>query len=106
MTGYARNTDPETSHEAAERVDVTKLQKLVIEALNETKIPMTSLAIARHLNIPVWSISPRMKPLENLNQIVCVGSLPALNSNGHIRNLRHYVIKKDVKMTDDLFQWF
>ena len=105
MTGYARNTDPATSHEAAERVDVTKLQKLVIEALNETKIPMTSLAIARHLNIPVWSISPRMKPLENLNQIVCVGSLPALNSNGHTRNLRHYVIKKDVKMTDDLVQW-
>ena len=93
MTGYARNTDPGSSHEAAGGLNVTKLQKLVIGALNETKIPMTSLAIAKHLNIPVWSISPRMKPLENLGQVVCVGSLPALNSSGRIRNLRHYVIK-------------
>jgi len=94
MTAYARNTDPKSSHEAAEEVDATRLQRLVIEALNETKVPMTSLAIAEHLNIPVWSISPRMKPLENLNQIVCVGSLPALNSSGRIRNLRHYVIRE------------
>jgi|688.fasta_scaffold130242_6 hypothetical protein len=98
MNAYARNTDPESSHEAADSIDATKLQRLVIEALNETKIPMTSLAIATHLNIPVWSISPRMKPLENLNQIVCVGSLPALNSSGRIRNLRHYVIREK---TDD-----
>jgi len=93
MTGYARSTDPESSHEAAGTIDVTKLQRLVIQALNETRVPMTSLAIADHLNIPVWSISPRMKPLENLGQIVCVGTLPALNSSGRIRNLRHYVIK-------------
>jgi hypothetical protein len=94
MTAYARNTDPNSSHDAAANVDVTRLQLLVLKALNETKVPMTSLGIAKYLNIPVWSISPRMKPLENLNEIVCVGSLPALNSSGRIRNLRHYVIKK------------
>jgi hypothetical protein len=93
MTGYARNTDPGSSHEAAGMIDASRLQLLVVQALNDTKIPMTSLAIAKHLNIPVWSISPRMKPLENLGHIVCVGSLPALNSSGRIRNLRHYVIK-------------
>ena len=98
MTGYARSTDPGSSHEAAGMIDATKLQRLVLAALNETMVPMTSLAIAEHLNIPVWSISPRMKPLENLGQIVCVGTLPALNSSGRIRNLRHYVIRerKDV----------
>jgi hypothetical protein len=94
MTAYARSTDPESSHEAAGGIDATKLQRLVIEALNETKIPMTSLAIAKHLNIPVWSISPRMKPMENIGYIACVGSLPALNSSGRIRNLRHYVIRE------------
>jgi hypothetical protein len=94
MNAYARNTDPDSSHDAAAGVDVTKLQLLVIQALNETKVPMTSLSIAKHLGIPVWSISPRMKPLENLGQVVCVGSMPALNSSGRIRNLRHYIIKE------------
>ena len=55
---------------------------------------MSSLMIAEHLGISVWSISPRMKPLEDLGQVVCVGTLPALNSSGRIRNLRHYVIKE------------
>lgn len=95
MTGYARNTDPESSHEAAERVDATRLQQLVLEALKAVGVPMTSLRIAEYLGIPVWSISPRMKPLENLGLIVCVGSLPAMNSSGNIRNLRHYVIKSE-----------
>lgn len=95
MSGLARSTDPESSHEAAEGLDVTKLQRLVIKALNETKTPMSSLMIAEHLGISVWSISPRMKPLEDLGQVVCVGTLPALNSSGRIRNLRHYVIKGD-----------
>ena len=94
MTGYARNTDPKSSHEAAESIDAKKLQLLVIQTLNETKVPMTSIDIAKHLGIHLVSISPRMKPLENSNQIVCVGSLPALNSSGRIRNLRHYVIRE------------
>jgi predicted ArsR family transcriptional regulator len=93
MTGYARSTDPESSHEAAGGIDATRLQMLVVQALSETKVPMTSIDIAKHLGIHLVSISPRMKPLENLGQIVCVGTLPALNSNGRIRNLRHYVIK-------------
>ena len=94
MEAYARNTDPETSHEAAARTDVTKLQSLVLQALGETKVAMSSLAIAKYLNIPVWSISPRLKPLENNGKIVCVGSLPAINSSGKVRNLRHYKLSE------------
>jgi Mn-dependent DtxR family transcriptional regulator len=94
MNAYARNTDPDSSHNAAAAVDTKRLQLLVIQALNETKVPMTSIDIAKHLGIHLVSISPRMKPLENLGQIICVGSLPALNSNGRIRNLRHYIIKE------------
>jgi predicted ArsR family transcriptional regulator len=93
MTAYARSTDPESSHEAAGGIDATRLQRLVVQTLNETKVPMTSIDIAKHLGIHLVSISPRMKPLENLGQIVCVGTLPALNSSGRIRNLRHYVTR-------------
>jgi hypothetical protein len=93
MSGYARNTDPESSHEAAENINGERLQSLVVQTLKETKIPMTSIDIAKHLGIHLVSISPRMKPLENLGKIVCVGTMPALNSSGRIRNLRHYVIK-------------
>jgi predicted ArsR family transcriptional regulator len=70
---------------------------LVIQALTETEVPMTSIDIAKHLGIHLVSISPRMKPLETSGQIVCIGSMPALNSSGRIRNLRHYVIKKKVE---------
>ena len=93
MGAYARNTDPNSSHEALAFVDVSHLQMLVMKALDDTKVPMTSLAIAKYLGIPVWSISPRMKPLENLGKISCIGSRPALNSSGRIRNLRHYVLR-------------
>ena len=93
MTGYARNTDPGSSHEAAGGIGSKRLQMLVIQTLSETKVPMTSIDIAKHLDIHLVSISPRMKPLEDLGKIVCVGTLPALNSSGRIRNLRHYVIK-------------
>ena len=94
MSAFARNTDPASSHAAAAGIDTKRLQVLVIQALTETNLPMTSIDIAKHLGIHLVSISPRMKPLENLGQIVCVGSLPGLNSSGRIRNLRHYVIKE------------
>jgi hypothetical protein len=93
MNGYARNTDPGSSHEAAGKINVTKLQLLVVQTLREKRVPMTSIDIAKHLGIHLVSISPRMKPLEDSGQIVCVGTMPALNSSGRIRNLRHYVIK-------------
>ena len=92
MNAYARSTDPQSSHDAADGVDATYLQRMVLQCLEAHGTPMTSLAIAAAVGIPVWSISPRMKPLEQAKKIVCVGSLPALNSSGKIRNLRHYVL--------------
>ena len=92
MNAYARSTDPQSSHDAAANINVTYLQQVVIDCLAAHQTPMTSLSIAAAVGIPVWSISPRMRPLENAGKIVCVGSLPALNSSGKIRNLRHYVL--------------
>ena len=92
MSAYARSTDPQSSHDAAASIDTTRLQQLVIDCLLRNQKPMSSIQIAADLGIHLVSISPRMRPLENAGKIICVGSLPALNSSGKIRNLRHYVL--------------
>lgn len=61
--GAARHTDPDTSHEAAASVNATKLEAKVLVSLGAAKDGLTSSESAGVLNIPVWSISPRFKPL-------------------------------------------
>ena len=61
---YARQSDPATSHEAARRVDTTKLERMVLGGLDGHG-PMTSKEIAAKAGKDKWSISPRMKPLED-----------------------------------------
>ncbi len=60
---YARASDPVTSHLAARSVDTGRLESLVVAAL-KTYGPMTSIEISAVVNIGAWSISPRLKPLE------------------------------------------
>ena len=62
--GRARRTDPDTSHIAALTVDATRLEGLVLEALREYSDGRTVKEISTILHIDKWSISPRMKPLE------------------------------------------
>lgn len=61
--GAARNTDPQTSHEAAASVDATRLEAKVLAAINVAIDGLTSTEAAQVLNIPPWSISPRFRPL-------------------------------------------
>lgn len=60
---YARNTDPDTSHEAAERVDANYSERIVLLALKSIG-QATVKEISRYAGIHEWTISPRMKPLE------------------------------------------
>ena len=67
---YARSSDPDTSHAAATRVapHVGPLEGRVFGAL--LAIPsglggLTVREISVHTRIDKWSISPRMKPLED-----------------------------------------
>lgn len=63
MGAYARNADPPQSHVAAAKVDVNRLEGLVVSVLR-THGPLTVKQIARRSLVDKWSISPRMKPLE------------------------------------------
>lgn len=66
---YARHSDPATSHEAAETVDVTRLESLV-EEVHKAEYPtaLTWKEVSEHqimvdANVDRQSISPRFKPL-------------------------------------------
>jgi hypothetical protein len=88
---YARNTDPDPSQDAARRAAfwVQKLEADVLRALKENGTWMTSLAIAAAVGQDKWSISPRMKPLEEKG-FVERRKMAGLNSTGNIRDLTHW----------------
>lgn len=65
---YARRTDPKQSHDAARRVAVNQLERLVLETL-EKYGPLTVKQIAHFCRKDKWSISPRMKPLETKGRV-------------------------------------
>jgi DNA-binding MarR family transcriptional regulator len=57
-----RRSDPSTSHAAAATVDVTVLEKRVLDAL-KAKGRMTTTELADHLDMSLVTVSPRMRPL-------------------------------------------
>jgi len=71
MSGLARNTDPDTSHEAA-KLNTSTLESRVFEALN-TNGPMTTEEIAQATGIDLQSITPRIAPLMRLGILIDTG---------------------------------
>jgi DNA-binding MarR family transcriptional regulator len=65
---YARRTDPQTSHDAADRVDVNRLEGIVLEAISNSR-GLTSKEIAEVTGLDKWSVSPRIKPLRKKNLV-------------------------------------
>lgn len=65
----ARRTDPLTSHEAAESINVQKDEALVIEALTRFG-PMTTIELAAKTGRKREAISPRLRPLERKGLVV------------------------------------
>jgi len=63
MTALARNTDPVTSHQAADYVNVTKREAEVLAVLEAAEFGLTTNEIAKYLGRSLVSISPRLKPL-------------------------------------------
>ncbi len=70
MSAIARHTDPSTSHEAARSVDVPKLERAVLEALTAAPNGATSTELANALDVPLVSVSPRLRPLANKGLVV------------------------------------
>lgn len=60
---YARNTDPATSHAAAEKVRVNPCERAVLATLTLYG-PLTSHEIATRSGLSLVTVSPRMKRLE------------------------------------------
>ena len=69
----ARNTDPATSHAAAESVNVSKLESKVLGILQNFG-PMTAEQVAVTLSMQLPTITPRFAPLLDKRMIEkCVG---------------------------------
>ena len=71
MSGLARNTDPDTSHEAA-KIHTSTLESMVFEALNKHG-PMTAEEISQVTGVSLQSITPRIKPLMKIGILVDTG---------------------------------
>jgi hypothetical protein len=63
MRGAARHTDPDTALDAADSIETTRREEAVLTALKESAYGLTTLQIAERLNLPPWSVSPRIRPL-------------------------------------------
>lgn len=73
---YARDSDPSTSHDAADSLSepvLTDLQLKVVDILRAEPFGMTVPDIANRLNLPRDTISPRMKPLVESGVVVDSG---------------------------------
>jgi DNA-binding IclR family transcriptional regulator len=75
-TAYARNTDPITADEAAETVPVSRLQAICLQQLRWWPDGLTSEQLASQTGLPLVSLSPRLRPLEQAGLIVQAGTRP------------------------------
>jgi DNA-binding MarR family transcriptional regulator len=63
--GAARNTDPLTSKAAAESINATRLEAIVLAAITRSgSRGMTSEEAAAAVSMELGSITPRLSPLE------------------------------------------
>ena len=62
---FARHTDPETSHEAAEAVEATVLEQMVLKALRDNPEGLTNHEIVEATGLTWNTASPRLRPLVN-----------------------------------------
>ena len=67
LFAHARATDPRTSKDAAAKVNVTKGQRKVLDALAIR--PMTQEEVAMYYDIPNGVLGPRFKPLREKRRI-------------------------------------
>jgi len=75
--GRARHTDPDTSREAAESVDATRLQSLVLGALKSAgPSGLTTEELSERLNLSLVTVSPRLSPMEKKGLVARAGRRP------------------------------
>lgn len=67
MKGMTRNTDPDTSKDAAESIapHVSRLESIVLNAIKNSKTGLTTKEIAKKTRLERITVSPRVRPLCN-----------------------------------------
>ena len=68
----SRLTDPQTSRDAASRVDAPNLADRVLTELRVNG-PGTSREIAERMGLSLVTVSPRLKPLEDAGEVQRIG---------------------------------
>ena len=110
---HARASDPSTSHDAAERTRLSRLETKARVCLDESyPRTMSSSELAVIMGVPRDSASPRMRRLQEKGYVECVGRLPSVNPDGKIRTMLHWravrkaeIVKTNGKLKQmDLFK--
>lgn len=70
LFAHARTTDPQTSKDAAQKVNAAELEARVLAVLRIAPEGKTSHEVAAIIGRPLVSVSPRMKPLESRGLVV------------------------------------
>jgi Winged helix DNA-binding domain len=78
----ARAADPETSHAAAKSVPVTNLEAQIIYWLRTHREGATTHELSDFLNLPLVTVSPRMRPMARKGLVVDSGERRAWNGSG------------------------
>lgn len=72
--GLARNTDPDTSHDAAESIDTTALEQIVYEVIKQFPNGCIGDDVVKMLpEFGIQTISPRYAPLIRKGWVVDTG---------------------------------
>jgi hypothetical protein len=92
--GLARDTDPETSHEAAESIDTTELEHIVYEVIKQFPNGCIGDDVVKMLpQYGIQTISPRYAPLIRKGWIVDTGEKRKARSGRSQRVMK--VVSKD-----------
>ena len=88
-TPAARATDPQTSHDAAAKVDVSKCRALVIEAARELRVFTDEELVVRLADSPISDSSVRRERKWMLDKgYLTVNGLSTTDSGGDCREFR------------------
>lgn len=95
----ARQSDPKSSHDAADRIHETATEKITHDAMLEMGGWVTSWEVTRFLKALnpgyIWTVSPRFRPLLDKELIVGPVMKYAYNSNGNLRWLQAWLAVED-----------
>jgi DNA-binding MarR family transcriptional regulator len=89
VSGRARDTDPQTSHDAANNVNTLALKSRYLMALYRLG-PSSTTEIAFHWDMPRDSFSPRTPDLIAKGLIVHLGRRPCANPGGRVVQMNLY----------------